>query len=355
MRSVAFTEAARNVLATPVRFGTLLFAMVLLCSGPAAIESRMVADLLDLKDEQQRMGRYIVAIVPTDAEVLDVRDSFGEECEALGRLDGVVASGMVGAAGREIIASMPSSTVPVLAASPGALQLFGAPQAHGGYVGGSLADGLSVSPAGPIGRAGIEASTMEFTSIPPTSVRTGPVDGAIVDVLPADLITGTCYVEFSATGDREAALLAPAMLKIDSSLVAVARLPGSETLGPEPVIRYRDSLHRWLWTASAPIAVLLSLLITRARRKELVLYQAHGASPVFIAVMLLFEHIMLLVPVSSVGIASALWAASGSTTAAHHGVRFVAGYLLLSLCLTSVLSLRVFFWDPGYSVLRGSE
>lgn len=345
-------EAARNVAATPIRFGFVLLVFVAITCGISALESNTVRDLLDRKMTGELHGRYVFSVSNTSAN--DDLGIDGQQCDSLADVPGIRHSGVVATVGIVRVGSMPGTEFTRVNISPGALALFGVT----GYRGGGLLGGQAASTLGVANDTylatdgGIYESRSAMGIVP---IRTGPLDRSFVDVAPAALISGTCYVEIPGTEASEAAVILQGLLGERGREIIVNRLPGADSLGPLPVTDYQGSLQNLAWAVAAGISVLFFMLFSRTRRQEFVLYQVHGASASFISAMLVYEHLLLLIPTAAYGVAAALLAADGSVVAAHHGIRVTVLYAVSSLTTTALLSWRTFAWRATYSVLRKAE
>ncbi len=357
----ALVEALRSLTATPKRFGLVLVVVAAAASLLVVREATFVDRLRAEQADRVAQGEHVYVVsVATGASVDDAPGSVaragieGADCDALATMPGIAGAGAEAPEGEVVMGGHPDGGYRAVGVSPGMLGLLGqAGASRGVFLGAAAARELGAGD-GSLLRLGSETAAVGV--LDESGARTALLDRAVLRVRPATEVTGNCYVEVGSISREEAVALLPALLSPSTPAgLSVAPLIDRSELGPTPAAQFDARPDAWLWLVLAAVTVVPWLLVVRSRRGDLGCYAMFGASPAWVALVLVVEWIVLGLLGAGAGMV-ALAVATGAGADVGPALGVLARYLVTVVLAGVAVSIAVPLSQTRvYETLRRTE
>ncbi len=309
-RAAVVREAWRNVLGGTARAGLLALVLAVVVVGLQLADLRTVRGITAQVDAFRAAGADVLVLSATGQ--VD-----GERCALLASQPNVVAAGALRKDVDQFAATLPSSSIPSFAVTPGfpgVLLPDGGPVATGVVLSRDLADALGLGPGDRLGLLGGDSTVAAVYDYPqdgrtagygyallaPTTER-APFDACWVREWPRTPETEALLrgVRVAGTPDQDAP--APELTQLNSSL-------GQELDAAE---LFAGRATRWFPLVAFGLAMALAAGATRLRRLEIASARHLGVTATDQVLVLLCETVLWAGPVLLAGAVSAAVVVAG--------------------------------------------
>lgn len=284
-------EATRNVLALHARFAPVVLAAVLVGSAHVAVAAYSTASLDSALTELEAQGRNIVDILPeplgdAPAGLTDPAGVSRGACEALARVPGVLAAGVISEDEQKVASAQLGSFVPVRRVSPSLLPEVAT---HDVVVGTGLQDRVGAQPGQDFLLAGLDTEPVTGTvagnrALPSTlAIFTAP--------MPTTDRASSCRVVLTRFADVEQTLpvLTGATRGFERGITVDRALRETSDV----VAIHLDRVDQFLPLLLGVLGGLVTAILVWLRSAELATYRLAGMSPRSFGMLLGIEAALL--------------------------------------------------------------